>query len=200
MDKIESDFKKSVIYTPWGKADFQTKLIDGIISYSTPSHGGIHVREDLNLNVHSAWRHDGGWYEEDCDWAIVAYHFPAAFTKDQMAFAINILKNWKPKEYMKVTGTTLAIKESHKLQEEAWRILHADHLQVISAFGSWHPDVPPGMVGVAMVPGGRGDHGQYDERRVRYFLVPKEDYTDQFYIDDESKYQEIDSLTWKSKG
>jgi hypothetical protein len=186
--------------TPWGRSDFQTKLIDGIISYSTPSHGGIHVRHDLNLTIHPAWRNNEGWYEEDEAWAIVAYHFPAAFTNDQMASAIQSLKNSRPREYMQVTGTTLAIGESKELQEEAWRILHANHLQVVAAFGSWHPKVPAGMVGVFMVPGGRNKRGQYDERQERCFLVPENDYTSHFFIEDETKYQEIDKLVWESRG
>jgi hypothetical protein len=174
-------------------SDYQKQLMPGIISYSTPSHGGIHVDDELNQKIHEAWRADGGWYEEDCCWAIVAFHFPKAFTPEHHAMAINTLKNWQPHEYMKVTGNILDPSESSTLREENWKKLHETHLQVISAEGSWpgHNTVPKGMVKVTMCLGGRLNTGQYASREFRYFLVPEADYKLPFAIEDEKKYAEV---------
>jgi len=86
--------------------------------YGTPSHGGAHVSPTLNALIHDAWRREDGWYEEDCDWAIVAFHFPKAFLKDYQQ-AIETLRNWHPIAYMKVTGTELKPEESYMLREES---------------------------------------------------------------------------------
>ena len=90
--------------TPWGKADYVKKYAAGIIWYSTPSHGGFHVCPTKNLQIPEYMREAGGWYEEDCDWAIVATIFPAAFLADKdpawtLQQARDTLKNWNPKAY-----------------------------------------------------------------------------------------------------
>jgi len=102
--------------TPWGPADSVKRLCPGIMWYGTPSHGGAHVAPSLNTQINSAWRQADGWYEEDCDWAIVAYHFPAAFP-GEAAEAILTLKNWHPGAYMRVTGETLTSDESYMLRK-----------------------------------------------------------------------------------
>jgi hypothetical protein len=62
--------------TPWGQADFSTELSEGIISYSTPSHGGIWLsasrRKVVEAVIPGIKNFLGGleWWEEDCDWAI----------------------------------------------------------------------------------------------------------------------------------
>ena len=59
--------------TPWGQADSAEILAPGITSYSTPSHGGIHlslVRQAQLPEGIDNFLHDLEWWEEDCDWAI----------------------------------------------------------------------------------------------------------------------------------
>lgn len=71
--------------TPWGRADHCRPIATGIVWYSTPSHGGYYlspVRRDempASLRAISPWAGEG-WYEEDCDWAIVVASFPDLFT------------------------------------------------------------------------------------------------------------------------
>jgi len=156
-------------------AQTSTQLCRGIAEYSTAGHGGIHVSPSLNSQIHEAWRIESGWYEEDCDWAIVAWHFPEVF-QEQQATAITSLKHYKPDEYTRVTGQKVKLSESHKLQERAFRKMHRNDLVVIAAFGAWHSAVPEGMVGVCAVSGGRDERGHYDDRGLRNFLVPAEEY------------------------
>jgi hypothetical protein len=173
-------------------SDYQRTLAPGIISYSTPGHGGIHVEEKLNLKVHPKLRNREGWYEEDCEWAKVAFTFPYAFKPDHVLMAKETLKNWLPHEYEAAAGIKVNPGESSKLREEIWKETHKDHLQCVSASGSWpgHNFVPEGMVGVTACIGGHNKNGQY-AGTLRYFLVPKEDYTGQFAIEDEKKYEEV---------
>lgn len=73
--------------TPWGRADHVTSLgEDGIVSVSTPSHGGIYVPDDLLSSIPAKyrkwakkWSGSENWYEEDCCWMAVAMAFPHLF-------------------------------------------------------------------------------------------------------------------------
>jgi hypothetical protein len=58
--------------TPWGLADREEILAPGIISYSTPGHGGIWLSPERRqeLNYSKNWLKTPEWWEEDCDWAV----------------------------------------------------------------------------------------------------------------------------------
>jgi len=58
--------------TPWGMADLAEELAPGIISYSTPSHGGIWLSAERRKALPKVKNFLGTteWWEEDCDWAI----------------------------------------------------------------------------------------------------------------------------------
>lgn len=86
--------------TPWGKADHQKRYGSApnyVMFYSTPSHGGFLVSFDMGekmppgLRAVPTWAGTnayGKWYEEDCDWAIVALAFPALFEPKQILAAV----------------------------------------------------------------------------------------------------------------
>jgi hypothetical protein len=170
--------------TPWGPSQHSEKLAPGIIQYSTAGHGGIHLSPTRNALVHSAWRRESGWYEEDLEWTIVAYHFPEAFPNrefqgnDLRTRVDQALRDWMPHEYMAVTGTQLTLADSHKLREEQFRAENRDNLVSVAAetSSSWHPAIPAGMVGVTACKGGRLPSGHYADSNMRYFLVPAEEY------------------------
>jgi hypothetical protein len=67
--------------SPWGRIDFVTVLAPGIVSVSTPSHGGIWLAPDRESTIPAALRAVGHqyapapWYEEDIDVCIVAVWF-----------------------------------------------------------------------------------------------------------------------------
>jgi hypothetical protein len=81
------------VATPWGMADFATELAPGIVSYSTPSHGGIKLSAQRlaelkpELRAHKPFCGQDGWYEEDCDWAIVAMQWPELFNAENIETA-----------------------------------------------------------------------------------------------------------------
>lgn len=106
-------------HTPWGTADHVDRYQRGITWYGTPSHGGFKVCKTLNEQIPEYMRDKGGWYEEDCDWAIVATVFPAAFIghdKDPektLQHARDTLRNWHPDAYERFYGVTLEPGESY---------------------------------------------------------------------------------------
>ena len=84
--------------TPWGKADCCTKYATGIISYSTPSHGGYHLSlgrmKQLPEMIQEYWDSSCPWFEEDCNWALVVLAFPQYFTYEHHEDAIRTVRQW----------------------------------------------------------------------------------------------------------
>ncbi len=77
-------------YTPWGHPDQSKELAPGIWSVSTASHGGIYLSPQrlgfmpaifVNAGFIKA-NTEAGWFEEDCDWAMVALIYPEAFATE----------------------------------------------------------------------------------------------------------------------
>ncbi len=76
-------------WTPWGVADHVTAIgNEGIVSVSTPSHGGYWVPPHLDVLIDPLYREwgqrwaDEGWYEEDCCAAAVVVCLPRFFSVD----------------------------------------------------------------------------------------------------------------------
>lgn len=90
--------------TPWGSAQTEEQLAPGITQVSTAGHGGIHVAATLNRQIHKVWRQAGGWYEEDCDWALVALTFPQHFSEKHVTYAHDSAKRWHAKSYAVAMG------------------------------------------------------------------------------------------------
>ena len=61
--------------TPWGFSQTTRKIAPGIMSYTTASHGGIHLSKGKNALMPEYFLRDDGWYEEDCEWAKVCLCF-----------------------------------------------------------------------------------------------------------------------------
>ena len=77
--------------TPWGTPDHQQKIADGIIMYSTPSHGGYWVSPERLLAMPEQYRAcsftGDNWFEEDSSWCGVVLAFPEHFNADYLKAA-----------------------------------------------------------------------------------------------------------------
>jgi hypothetical protein len=82
--------------TPWGISDYYKEYGPGIIFYGTPSHGGFWLSQSRLLEMPEEIRvvkltHDfKTWFEEDCDWSLVALAFPEYFDPRSCQCAIRI--------------------------------------------------------------------------------------------------------------
>ena len=169
-------------YTPWGQPDQVEDHGDGITMYSTPSHGGDHLSEELNDRIPAPLRRLDGWYEEDVEWGIAVMFFPDApvfrdigkTREDRVQIAESVIKRYHPDEYTQVTGKPVTPQESHVIARRVARAGHQEYFEVVSAYGDWHEKTPKGMVYVAT-------------RRVRdglplAFFVPDEEYSPGNYL------------------
>ena len=60
--------------TPWGKPDSVTEIADGIVYYTTPSHGGLRLSAERWAQLPSALADNFrtvGWAEQDCETPLV---------------------------------------------------------------------------------------------------------------------------------
>lgn len=93
--------------TPWGHPDTVKEIAPGITFYSTPSHGGYHLSPARIASMPKPLRDfqpfaGPSWYEEDCDWSIVALAFPQFFPSEAIDVALMTLKHNKPHLYEQV--------------------------------------------------------------------------------------------------
>jgi hypothetical protein len=102
--------------TPWGVADSVKHIGQGIKSVSTPSHGGYYVPESELAKMPPAalntWA-GRGWYEEDCDWCLVALSFPNLFEEDAISAAVKTCENWKTEEICAAFGLKQSDRNIH---------------------------------------------------------------------------------------
>lgn len=165
--------------TPWGTADFAEEICEGVGIVSTPGHGGIKLDASRNRLVPDYMRRRGGWYEEDCEWALVfvalatyiAERTPAAERRDMLDHAPATVRQWFPDAYEKFFGVTIAPGDSHVKDERQFYADHADDWITVSASLT---NAPAGMVLVTASVGGRRGNRLPRERKT--FVVPEEDY------------------------
>jgi len=96
-------------HTPWGHPDTVTEIAPGIVLYSTPSHGGYWLSPARVAAMPKPLRDfqpfaGKNWYEEDCDWAIVALAFPKLFPDHAIPAALKTIKHYKPELYEQVVA------------------------------------------------------------------------------------------------
>lgn len=137
--------------TPWGAAQQSCRYGEGISCHSTAGHGGFHLDDLRNAAVHPLLRHANGWYEEDCDWAKVAFTFPGLFTARERRLATESLIAYYPDAWEAIHGIVLAPGQSRVKDERRFREAHAADWIVISAVRS---DSHPEMVDCIATMGG----------------------------------------------
>lgn len=108
------ELRRQPVETPWGTAQHVTEIAPGIVSYSTASHGGIHLSDERIADMPAALQEfvpfggpqpgPGRWFEEDCDWSVVALAFPQFFTEEEVRAAHATLKAYRPSVYEAFVG------------------------------------------------------------------------------------------------
>lgn len=190
--------------SPWGKIQTVRKVADGIWWVSTPGHGGVKLNRTRNAQVPKYMRMPGGWYEEDCEWAIPAIVFKSEFEtyenylyemhKDNgypkqnvYEMAIRSLKDWNPESYERYFNVKLQEGESYKHDKEIFHERHKNDYVVVSAITN---KVNESMVDCTATLGAQRHVGT----PVKHFLIPSEEYNKRSpfgYVVDTEKYTEV---------
>lgn len=114
--------------TPWGKADYVKELAEGVVTVSTPGHGGIKLSRTRNKAIPVGLRNQDAWYEEDAESYIVGmYHpethmFSANKTRGESRDACERkVRQYFPAGYEKATGKTIPFGESTEKDKATYR-------------------------------------------------------------------------------
>lgn len=177
--------------TPWGAAQEARVVAPGVGWVGTPGHGGVKLSPEMNRRMPDYMRRPGGWYEEDCDWALPYVALADILRQGGEASAadaaMETLRKWHPDEYERFTGETIPEGGSHVKDERAFMELHKGDLVAVSA--QYSKD-RPGFVEATATVGGLRD-GLPGARR---FLVPEEEYARRSpfgFVVDPSRHEEI---------
>jgi hypothetical protein len=102
------------VTTPWGIPDTSEEIAPGIVFYSTPSHGGFWLSPERVAAMPKPLRDfvpfgglqagPGRWFEEDCDWSVVALAFPQFFKPDDIDAALKTLERYRPELFAEVVA------------------------------------------------------------------------------------------------
>ena len=91
-------------WSPWGAVQHAREIAPGIVSLSTAGHGGMVLSPERRAAMPPALRAFApfageGWYEEDCDVAVVMMAFPEAFEVSQVWEAVDMARGWWGKSH-----------------------------------------------------------------------------------------------------
>ena len=188
------------VSTPWGGSQMAVVYAVGVVAHMTSGHGGFHLSADRNAKVHPLLRKDTPWYEEDCEWAIVAISFPDLFTAYERSMAGKTIRNTWPDAWEKIHGRSLAEGESWAKDRRVFDQRDAADYIVMSAILS---DQRPGMTEVVAKIGG----GHIRGGEKRRFLVASDEYAvrGRFgFVIDLARHAEYDGpssfIGWRNRG
>jgi len=173
-------------WTPWEWSQGAEVYAEGVVFHSTASHGGFWLDELRNAAMPAVLRVDSGWYEEDCEWAKVAFGFPDLFTAYERRLAEKTLRDTFPECWEAIHGRTLAPGESFSNDRCLFEEAHAQDWIVISAIRS---ETRPGIVECIAARGGKRERGPF-----RRFLVPKAEYRagPHGFVIDEARHEPLE--------
>lgn len=89
--------------SPWGAIDGIVVFAPGVALITTSSHGGFWLSRERLAAVPVEWREArfgrakfaaSPWFEEDCDWTMVALTFPELFPPEHVELATRIFDDW----------------------------------------------------------------------------------------------------------
>ncbi len=167
--------RPSTARTPTGRPNSETEYAPGVVYYSMPQGGWLHLSREMNRRMPTALRVAGAWYEADTEYMLVVCAFPELFGDRErvLAEAKGSVRSSFPDRYTAWTGEPVTAEQSSVVARREFAVLHADDWLVTSASGDWCETVPKGMVGVTA---NKGFELRQRGAEQRLFLVPADEY------------------------
>ena len=172
--------------SPWGQVQYQENF-EGVCFVSTASHGGFKVMPSQNKLIPESFRNNDGWYEEDCEQAIVVFFLTPVLNDDKndpVKFdeakqrARRSLQNYYWKEFEEYFAVELTPEESYSKKE----FLRSQGLVNKLAVISRSKGQAAGTLTVWLKLGGRENPNQTD-RTVTYKCEVPEDIGRKEYLE-----------------
>lgn len=97
-------------HSPWGQIDFAAPVefngisTDGIVQVATPSHGGFWLSPERLAELPPELQTADGWYEEDCEWIVVARQWPDGFVPELRETAQMMFDQYYPDGFRPFRG------------------------------------------------------------------------------------------------
>jgi len=169
--------------SPWGTPQTAGEELPGVWHVTTAGHGGYILTDIRNAQIPERARRDDCCYEEDCDWATIAWAFRDEFIATDPAYPVErakqILLDWLPEAYEAVTGEAPDPANSYALRRKK-AIADAIGTSVIrSAISGQSRGLAKGeiIVTAAVVTGTSSfDLPRYDERSNTEWVIAEDDY------------------------
>jgi len=189
-----------VLSTPWGPSHTCSIVALGIVRYTTASHGGYNLTKSrvnamppaLQALLHKIGAIEGNgeaWLEEDNEWALAAFAFPADFKAEDIACADTIMRNHYPDTWEAITGEQLKPGESRIRDDQ--RFYEANKNKHVAIRSYWHlyEHVTDGMIGLATTVGGV----HHRDAEESYWLVPEKEFNANPYnfVIDPSRHEKL---------
>ena len=99
-DRIKQIVSGAPTGSPWGRIQTCEQIHPGIWHVTTASHGGLYLSDDrveqmklLLGDDYNTFCGEPQWFEEDCDWALVAIAFRNEFDSKRVQGAINLSRS-----------------------------------------------------------------------------------------------------------
>lgn len=127
MSNIRKPAKYAKGESPWGHIQTEEWLIPGVQTITTAGHGGFKVTErkleDMPEYLAECAFPEPGYFEEDCNWALVVLAFWSEFAgTDWRKFAVPTALHYYPKQYAK-WHESLNLKTMYEVNQEHMKLL-----------------------------------------------------------------------------
>jgi len=129
--------------SPWGKISSMGELFPGIYIVEAESGRGALLSPARREEIDPRWNieSDGGWYSADgLGWAVIPFTFEEEFGAEAAGQAADYLIDYRPHEYMEITGEIIGEEESEVLASEAFEAEHVGEFAANSFEEGVFPD------------------------------------------------------------
>jgi len=133
---------RSVKTSPWGKITNMEEIHPGVYIVEAEDGKGAFLSPARQEEIDPRWNvgEDGFFSNENAGWAVIPYTFPEEFGEEASRQAEDYLRDYRPHEYMDITGEIVLEEDSVVLSGEAFDKAHEGEFAATSMEDGVLPD------------------------------------------------------------